>query len=214
MVHNGDDVATVLSKKGTYKTKKVSDLPYSVDWDAAEALQKSKVVKKPNEIINMSVPTKGTTWTQETVTTKSFKSVEDALATKIDAPRFYTEAQAQKYQKLMQDKEIMGVVDSAQNLMETMLTKIDEAFGTAMQKGTPDGYLKHALTPERQGVLNQNKLNFEKMDSSRLKGNVNEFTGRQYKNVRRRSKLCISRQNKKIFRCWRFIPRKTSILGK
>lgn len=164
MVHNGDPIETILAKKGTYANANISKVKKVNSWDEAVELQQ----KALGDI--------------EPIRPKSFGGkFDDTLSKEFDAPRFYTPEQIAKYEELAQNKMFTEAADRVDNLQKTMLTKIDETFNTAMAKGTPEGYLKHAITDERKKLQPKNRLEFDDVEKSQLKGNVNEFTGRKYR---------------------------------
>jgi hypothetical protein len=102
------------------------------------------------------------------------------LKREFDRPRFYSDEQVKFYNELLADKDFSDAVDRAGNLLESMISRVDENLGTALKLGTPKGYLPHTLTPERRAVPLKENLDFEKQFASSLKGNVNQFTGRKY----------------------------------
>ena len=119
---------------------------------------------------------------------KSLKKLDEQsgiiqkLDEKIASPRFYTDEQIKKYELLSQNKEFMNFVNETEGLMNDMLSKIDENLGTAMATGTPEGYLPHVMTKERQALKPKNKITKGTMfDDTALKGNVNKYTGRKYR---------------------------------
>jgi hypothetical protein len=112
--------------------------------------------------------------------TEEIDPLSTTLNKEIDAPRFYSDEQKKLYNELLADKDFSDAVDRAGNLLENMLSKVDENLETALRVGTPGGYLPHTLTPERRAVPLRENLDFEKQYASNLKGNVNQFTGRKY----------------------------------
>ena len=105
----------------------------------------------------------------------------EILDAKLNAPRFYTQEQIERMAKYANDVPTNQMLDEIKTLMDDMTFRIDEAFDTALLKGTPEGYLKHSITKNRQNLLNNKKLKFEPFESTQLKGNIHEFSGRKYK---------------------------------
>jgi hypothetical protein len=111
------------------------------------------------------------------------RTIRDVYSAEFDAPRFYSEQEIKRYDGIIKnDLEMMQFVEESDQFYQSMVAKVDEIMGTAMERGTPKGYLAHGITDQRKAVPLKRSLEFDStIKGSKLKGNVNTFTGRKYK---------------------------------
>lgn len=114
--------------------------------------------------------------------------LSQALFSEIDMPRFYSKAEIDRINHLYDsDDTFRNIVDRSMELQNSMLEKLDAAFdlltegyGTKFTTATPEGFVRHAATQEYRDIPRQVKPYYEEFAGSRLRGNVDTFTGRTY----------------------------------
>lgn len=111
-----------------------------------------------------------------------------ALFSEIDMPRFYSKAEIDRINNLYDSNDIFrNIVDRSMELQKSMLETLDAAFdaltegyGTKFATATPEGFVRHATTQEYRDIPRQVKPYYDEFAGSRLRGNVDTFTGRTY----------------------------------
>jgi hypothetical protein len=139
------------------------------------------VFKATNELVPFTPKTRKTITKGVRETIEETMPLQDFLELEMKSPRFYSDDDLARFDRYLADPNFNKAVTLFEETQTKMLDMIDEIMGTALKNGTPEGYLRHALSKERRAIPMSKRLEFEELVASGLKGNVNEFTGRKYR---------------------------------